>query len=416
MAAVIHLFGFDASTCEDKKFLSVLSRVKAVAAGKKQYESLRRQLPQLSLPPCIPVVPVASCFHVMEETLQQGDVMVLASGDPLFFGIGRRILESFARHDIEIVPAVSSMQLAFARFKIPWDDARFVSLHGRSRENLASQLLGCPKALLLTDPTNSPNVIAESLLAEWGSAAADEIRCHVGEKLGTTEERLFCGTLEETAETEFSGPNVLILVNPACRKSSFPAPRFGLSEGEICHSRGLITKNEVRAAVIHALRPEDGDVVWDVGAGSGSVGLEIARLLHGVSVFSIEKEEEQWCNIEENREKFAAWNMTLVRGAAPDALHGLRAPDRVFVGGSGGNLRAILEYCAARLKDAGVIVVNAVIEKTATLAPQVLHEQGFDIEIKEMAVTRYSYPEGLQQQFNPIKIIVATRADRGDQR
>ncbi len=411
MSTVIHLFGFDSSTCEDKTFLSALSRVKAVVAGKKQYDRLRRQLPQLSLPPCIPVVPIASCFLVMEDTLRQGDVMVLASGDPLFFGIGRRILENFARYDIEIVPAVSSMQLAFARFKIPWDDARFISLHGRSRENLASQLLGCPKVLFLTDPTNSPDVIAESLLAEWGSAVTGKIRCHVGEKLGTTEERLFCGTLEETAETGFSGPNVLILINPAGRKSSLSGSRFGLREEEIFHSRGLITKNEVRAAVIHALRPWDGDVIWDVGAGSGSVGLEIARLLSGVSVFSIEKEEEQWRNIVGNREKFAAWNMTLVKGAAPDALHGLRAPDRVFVGGSGGNLRSILEYCAENLQDAGVIVVNAVIEKTATLAPQVLHEQGFNIEIKEIAVSRYSYPEGLQQQFNPIKIIVATRAD-----
>ncbi len=411
MAGKIQIFGLDNTVWLNADFLAAVDRAGGVVAGRHQYNSLKKCMMDRRIPPHVSVVPLLDCFSSMRSIVKEDDVVVLASGDPLFFGIGRRILDEFPEYEVSVVPAVSSMQLACARFTIPWDDAVFISLHGRNWDDFAVRVLSHHKTVLLTDSVNNPAAVAAKLSRECGTLITESITCHIGERLGMPEERLFSGTLHEVAESKFSDPNVMILLNPAYhsgRKES--RPLFGLQEKEICHSRGLLTKNEVRAAAIHALRFTGEGVFWDVGAGSGSVGLEVSRMFPALTVLSIEKEKEQWKNIDSNIKKFKALNMTLIKGAAPDALYSLAAPDRVFVGGSGGNLRAILGYCAERLKSGGVIVVNAVIEKTAQLAPKVLSEMGFSIEIREVTVSRYRYPSVDRQQFNPITIIVASRA------
>ncbi len=411
MTGRIYIFGLDNTAWHNTDFLSVVTCAGGVVAGREQYHSLSKCLEDRSIPPHISVLPLVDCFSSMRSVLKDDDVVVLATGDPLFFGIGRRILDEFPEYEISIIPAVSSLQLACARFKVPWDDAVFISLHGRSWDNLPGRMLRHHKIVFLTDSENNPAAIAAKLCRECGTFVTGAIRCHIGESLGMPEERLFSGTLQEVAKMEFSAPNVMIVLNSACHSSKKDSrPLFGLQEKEICHSRGLLTKNEVRAAAIHALRFTGDGVFWDVGAGSGSVGLEVARMFPSLSVLSIEKEGEQWENINSNIRKFNALNMLLIKGAAPDVLHGLAAPDRVFVGGSGGNLRAILEHCAEKLKSGGIIVVNAVIEKTARLAPEVLSEMGFYVEMREVTVVRYRYPAEERQLFNPITIIVASRA------
>jgi precorrin-6B C5,15-methyltransferase / cobalt-precorrin-6B C5,C15-methyltransferase len=409
MASIIHIFGLDNTTRDYSKIQSVLKTSAAIVSGKRLYDELAEQFEDDALPQLIAVVPLTHCITSIKECLDQGDVVVLASGDPLFFGIGRRLIHSFPGHEIRVHPALSSMQLVFARFNLPWDDAEFVSLHGRGNEHLAARLLKHPKVFLFTDPANSPSTIAEKLLEECGEGTTADVTCHVGECLGSPVERLCSGTLSEIAAMHFADPNVMILLNPTACSQSKKYPSFGLQEKEICHSRGLLTKNEVRAAAIHALRlPQDG-VFWDVGAGSGSVGLEAARLFPDLHVLSIEKEEEQWQNIAQNKTKFRAWNMNLVKGDAPGALQHLPAPARVFIGGSGGNLQCILEVCAEKLLPGGIVVVNAVLEKTARLAPDILYRLGFDVEIRKIAVQRFRYPEEEKQHFNPIKIIVGSK-------
>lgn len=413
MSSVIHVFGLEESAMDLSKIEPILHSSVGVVAGGRLYERLAKEFPDVPLPPLIPVVPLRECIASITQSLQRGDVLVLASGDPLFFGIARRLYHSFPEHKIRVQPALSSMQLAFARFNLPWDDAQFVSLHGRSCAHLSTVLLRYPKVLLLTDPNNSPNVIAKTILEECEKELSADIQCHIGECLGSSQERLCSGSLAEIALQSFTDPNVMILLNP---KGGLQAedvkrsPVFGLQEKEIVHSRGLLTKNEVRAAAIHALRFPRHGVFWDVGAGSGSVGLEVARLFPDVHVLSIEREEEQWQNIKQNILKFRAYNMRLIKGDAPDSLQELPPPDRVFVGGSGGNLQLILQFCAERLLPGGIIVVNAVIEKTAKLAPEILYSLGFDVEIREITVQRYGYPKEEKQHFNPIKIIVGSKA------
>ena len=404
--SVLHIIGFDSSS--DKAVLqSALETSVAVVASKRSYKELQKHCLRNICPPLVPVVPLAICIDTIGDCLKNGDVTVLASGDPFFFGIGRRLAQAFPDQKISVHPALSSMQLAFARFTIPWDDAAFVSLHGRSNDHWAASLLQHGKTFVFTDPKNSPDIIAAKLMADCGKDATLNLSVYVAEHLGFESERLITGTLVDIAAQKFADPNVMILVNPEERLPIYPC--FGLKESEICHSRGLLTKNEVRAAAIHALRLPRQGVFWDVGAGSGSVSLEAARLFPELQVFAIEKEAEQWQNIEDNRKKYSVWNMNRIQGEAPDSLQKLPEPDRIFIGGSGGNLKEILEICAARLLSNGIIVVNAVIFKTAQIAPQVLFELGFDVEISEIAVQRYKYPEEKRVQFNPIKIIVGRR-------
>ena len=410
MAAILHVRGLSPDR-ENRSFnIEALSSSVALVASKRLYDSLLHTFAKDLLPPLIPLLPLKNSIKEIESTLVHGDVTMLASGDPLFYGIGRMLIEAFPKQEIAFHPALSSMQVCFARFAIPWDDARFVSLHGRSERKITSQLLNSRKVFVFTDPKHSPDVIAGQLLLECGEKALADTRIYVAENLGAAEERLFRGNVQETAIEHFADPNVMILLNDI--KNDEKECSFGLQEDEIHHSRGLITKNEVRAALIHSLRLPDSGVMWDVGAGSGSVGLECARLVKTLQVVAIEKEEEQWQNIESNRQHFAAWNLELVKGAAPQSLENLPPPIRIFVGGSGGDLEKILEFSVNALLPGGVIVVNAVISKTAKRAPEILYELGLDVEIKEVAVTRYKYPEKYKKPFNPISIIVGKKRDR----
>ena len=186
-------------------------------------------------------------------------------------------------------------------------------------------------------------------------------------------------------------------------------PRFGLREQEIIHSRGLITKNEVRAATLHSLRLPDSGVFWDIGAGSGSVGLEAARVFPMLRVFAIERNAEHVCHIMTNRQTFNAYNVTAIHGDAPGILENLPDPERIFVGGGGNGLQDILCESVGRLKPGGIIVVNAVIETTRLAAPEILHGMGLSVSLSTLSVTRSDYPEKNSITLNPITVITGCK-------
>lgn len=359
--------------------------------------------------PLIEVTPVAAMLASVEKALEQGDVAVLASGDPLLYGIGRRLIDHFGAERIRVHPALSAMQQACARFVVPWDDLVLISLHGRSGQTMAAQVLRHSKVMLFTDADNSPSRIAASLLQSL-RACDDEmrigaIRIRVAENLGLADERLTCGSLEDIAGRTFSPLNIMLIEQPQ-QQAAFT---FGLGEHEISHSRGLITKDEVRAATLHRLRLPVTGVLWDIGGGSGSISLEAARLNPGLAIEIIEKKLEEQANIRANIRCYGAYNIHLTSGEAPEALAGLPAPDRVFVGGSGRRLEAILETAASRLADQGRIVVNAVLAQTEALAIDCLARLGLQVTSSTLAVTRRRYPGGEPQPFNPITLITGDK-------
>ncbi|MBI5142555.1 MAG: precorrin-6y C5,15-methyltransferase (decarboxylating) subunit CbiE [Nitrospirae bacterium] len=351
-----------------------------------------------------PVAPVQAAIEAVRKRLNISDVVVLASGDPLFFGIARRLIEEFGKHKVCVIPAVSSMQAAFARFRETWDDAAFISLHGRCMDNIVELLERNSKSFILTDPANNPAAIASRIADE--SAAKFEI--FVAERLGATDERLTAGRPDDIAQMSFAEPCVMIVKRlDAADTESTRFPLFGLREDEIAHSRGLITKDEVRAAALHRLRLPERGVLWDIGAGSGSVSVEAARLSPRMEVFAIEKEPAEIANIRANIERFQASNIRLIEGEAPSALSALPHPDRVFIGGSGGQLAQIIEVVGKRLKPGGIVAVNAVIERTAEAAPKLLMAHGFRVETSKIAVsrTRWNADGSATTELNPITII-----------
>ena len=353
----------------------------------------------------IPITPLGALFAQLAAALEKGDVAVLASGDPLFFGIGRSLIDRFGAERVRVHPAMSSVQLACARFGQPWDNLAMVSLHGRPGDDVAGRVLRHQRVLLLTDEQNSPDRVAATLLAALEGcddhARIDTLRLRVAENLGLTDERITSGTLAEIAGQRF-GPLNLVLVEQPARPE---VCRFGLGEDEIRHSRGLITKDEVRAAVLHRLRLPENGVLWDVGGGSGSVSLEAARLCPELSVYTVERNPAEQANIRANIRTYGAYTIHLVDGAAPAALTELPAPDRVFVGGSGGQLEAILTTAAARLAPGGRIVVSAVLQQSETTARRVLQQLCRSVTSATLAVTRHDPHGGPDRVLNPITLI-----------
>jgi len=355
----------------------------------------------------IPISPLTAAIASIRKALKKGDVAVLASGDPLFFGIGRMLISEFGQEKVRITPAVSSLQHAFARFTLPWENAAFVSLHGRRPANLIGRLLARPLTAVLTDNVNRPEVIAQELL-KFIVDSHTELTIHVAENLGMKTERCVSGSAREIAGTTFGSLCCMLIVIAQNHTAKTPYV-FGLTEDEIVHSRGLITKNEVRAAVLHSLAIPGNSVLWDVGAGSGSVGLEAARMQQDIMVYSIEKEEEQQRNIQENTDRYGVANLKLIKGSAPGALAGLPRPERIFVGGSGGNLAEIIQHSATVLLPGGRIVVSAVLEKTCKEAPEVMYRNGLQVDLRRIDVERMSYPRKEPISFNPITLIVGKK-------
>ncbi|MCZ8516349.1 precorrin-6y C5,15-methyltransferase (decarboxylating) subunit CbiE [Paenibacillus filicis] len=335
---------------------------------------------------------------------------VLASGDPLFYGIGVTLSRRLPGK-VEIVPAVSSLQLAFARAGEGWHDAYTASVHGRSMLGLAQRIDGRAKVALLTDERNSPDAIARYLI-EYGMT---EYRAFVGENLGGPKEKTGWYSLAEMAESSFSPLNVVLLI----REGESPKWPMGIDDEEFAQrkpDRGLITKKEIRVLSLAKLGLREDSVVWDIGAGSGSVAVEAARIAREGAVYAIEKNEPDLELIRSNMRKFRT-DFTLVAGRAPAGLDAFADPDAVFIGGSGGELRELLGVCCSRLKQRGTLVMNAATIENLSEAQSALKELGMETDILLAQVSR-SKPILHMTRFeglNPIYIITARRKPEQDE-
>jgi precorrin-6Y C5,15-methyltransferase (decarboxylating) len=293
-------------------------------------------------------------------------VVVLASGDPLFYGIAGYLSNKIGRDRLEVLPNISSMQLAFARIKESWQDAVLVSCHAKPIEEAIDLVRDAKKVALFTDDENTPARIAKELQ----KAGIGGFRAYVCENLGGEGERVSEADLPDLAGMTFGPLNVLVLIRKAepgtlSRKDwTFGIPEEAFFQRQPL--KGLITKTEVRVISLAKMRVRPGNVVWDVGAGSGSVSIEAALL--GAKVWAVEKNKEDCDIIRKNVEKFGAKEVTVVHGVAPAALAGLPAPDAVFVGGSGGEMAEIVKLSQERLKPGGRLVLNvATIENLVNL-------------------------------------------------
>ncbi|MFB5759966.1 precorrin-6y C5,15-methyltransferase (decarboxylating) subunit CbiE [Paenibacillus medicaginis] len=351
---------------------------------------------------------LAALVAELEERRSQEEIVVLASGDPLFFGIAGYLAGKLEAGSLEIIPHLSSVQLAFAKLGVSWQDAVVDSVHGRPIMGLAQRIDGQSKVALLTDEVNTPAAVADYLL-RFGMTEYDAF---VGENLGSPEEKYRRCSLEEMAAAEYSPLNVIILL----RKANAPEPRrgFGFADEEF-HQRkpekGLITKREVRVFSLSELCLSERSVVWDIGAGSGSVAVECARLARYGKVFAIEKNEGDLANIEANKVKFRT-DFPAIHAKAPAGLEDLPDPDAVFIGGSGGELPGLIALCASRLRAGGRIVVNAATIETLHDALNALKTAGLEASVTLLQTARSKPILGMTRfdGLNPVYVITGRPA------
>ncbi len=345
----------------------------------------------------------------MVECLEKsaGQIVVLASGDPLFFGIGRYLLRNLPEADLEFVPNVSSVQYAFAKIREPWDDAVFVSATGRGLKGTVDQVVAHDKIAILTDEANTPRALAAELI----DRGREGYTAYLCENLGTADEAITHTDLKGLLKIDAAALNVLILIKEYEAGGEGAGPCLGIPDEDFATVKKLITREEVRAISLAKLRLRQDMTLWDIGAGSGSVSIEADNLMPNGRVFAVERNPQCLRHLKENLRKFNSRNITLVEEEAPACLDDLPDPDRVFIGGSGGRLWQILEAADGRLPTGGRVVLNAVTLDTLKAATEFFENTGYELEVttvnisRTMPLTDYK----LFEAFNPVFVLAAVK-------
>jgi precorrin-6Y C5,15-methyltransferase (decarboxylating) len=369
-----------------------------------------------TVPPSCERIALGPLEPALERLRAAGSGVVLASGDPGFFGIVRRLrAEGF---DPQVEPAPSSVATAFARLGLAWDGAVVVSAHGRDPRTALNACRAVPLAAVLTEPGAGAAELAGGLVG-W------DRRVVVAERLGEADERVVELTAAEAAEREWRHPHMLISIAPAeggtpvpaqardgdgpradNQPAAAPAAGWALPESAYLHRDSMITKAEVRALVVARLRPRLGRLVWDVGAGSGSIGIECAAL--GAAVVAVDDDPSACELVRANASSHRVGHAVRVEaGRAPAALDQLPDPDAVFVGGGGPQTVAAV---AARGPERVVVALAALDRVAPTVAA--LRAGGFVVDGVQLSASRLGeLPDGSLRLIgtNPVVVLVGER-------
>lgn len=333
------------------------------------------------------------------QTSGAENAVLVYSGDTGFYSGASSMMEKLEALGVRarVLPGLSSIQLLAAALGRPWQGWNLVSAHGRTCDPVAECMQGRP-TFFLTGGSEDPATLCAQLAAE----GFGDVQGVVGQCLGTPEEKLFRGSVKELAAGRFNSLSVLLV------EAAEVLPRRAPGLPDEAFERGDVpmTKQEVRAAVLAklAVRPED--ILWDVGAGTGSVSVELALAAPRGRVYAVECRPEGCALIKANREKFRTRNLVLVEGLAPAALSDLPAPDAVFIGGSKGSLATIVDAALDKNPDAR-ICVSAIALETLSAAVAALTAKGRTVQVSQIAVSRARAVGGLHLMMaqNPIYLI-----------
>ena len=346
-------------------------------------------------------------------------VVVLASGDPLWFGLGRILCDRIGAERLRFHPAPTSLQLAFSRIGRPWQDADWVSLHGRDPEILASTLQKRPAALaVLTDPNQGGAGTVQQMLRSSGLEASTDL--WLCENLGHPDERVQLIAPHAALPTDLQPLLIALLI---AREPAAPDPHqlplFGLDDGlYLQHSDhpGLMTKREVRIQLLAELALPPQGVLWDLGAGTGSVGLEALRLRPGLQLLAVERRAGGAQLIQRNAQRLGVSPAAVLEADATTVLNGglpsqLSQPDRVLLGGGGAQRERLLQEVLTRLRSGGVVVIPlASIEALASVRP-LLENAGLAVRVQQLQAWR-GQPLGDGTRLapmNPTLIVTGTK-------
>lgn len=281
-------------------------------------------------------------------------VCVLASGDPMFYGVGASLARKVAADELLILPAPSSVSLAAARLGWPLQEVVTLSVVARPLAALNAHLASGVRLLVLSNDGSSPASIAFLLTASGFGPS----RLSVFEHLGGAHEQRIDGLAQAWGDVKVADLNLVAIECVADAQTVRLSRLAGLPDAAFKHD-GQLTKRDVRAMTLARLAPMPGELLWDVGAGSGSIGIEWMRAHPSCRALAIEADEGRQGLIEHNRDVLGVPGLQLIRGKAPDALHGLEAPDAIFIGG-GVTRDGVLDTCWQHLKPGGRLVANAV--------------------------------------------------------
>lgn len=357
--------------------LTALSRADLVAGAPRHLQATRHML----TPRASEVVIDADLDAVLSRVAAAGHPIVLASGDPGHYGIVRALVSRFGSDELDVRPAVSAVGAAFAAVGLPWDDARVVTAHGVAPDPVIAICRRFPKVAVLTAPRLGPAGIAHSL-------TGFDRQVVVVEDVDGPRSRVTRGTPEEIAATEWSDPNVVLVIDPAQalggRSVLAPArvtpTAWALEETAFDDHDGTITGAEARAVLLAWLGPGPGDLVWDVGAGSGAVAVEAARL--GAAAIAIERAARRCERVRANAARHSV-PIEIVHGDAPAVLSGLPDPDAVFVGGGGTNVVLAAAERARRV----VVTTLTAVERVGPVR-RALVDDGWDVDATMLSAAR----------------------------
>lgn len=324
---------------------------------------------------------------------------VIYSGDTGFYSGCRNLIPLLEEHNIPytVYPGLSSVQLLAAALHRPWQEWILVSAHGVHCDAVAAVMRGKPAFFLTGGSLGVPELCAQLTQAGLG-----DLPVTVGENLSYPEQRIVTGTAAQMQEQSFAPLCVLLAEaapQPPCRAAGWPDDWF-------VRGKVPMTKRMVRAAVLASLGPQPGETIWDVGAGTGSVSVELAACAQGGTVYAVEREEPALELIVQNRRKFHAWNLHVVEGYAPQALSDLPAPDAVFVGGSKGKLEAILLQVLDKNPNARICLTCIALETLETVL-SFCRVHGLEPTVTQLAISE-AQPKGtlhLLMAQNPIFLV-----------
>ena len=346
--------------------------------------------------PLIAAADIAEAVH----TQKQGPISILLSGDVGFYTGAKNLYPLLTDCEVVPLPGLSSLVTFCAALRTPWEDAYIVSAHGRTH-NAPGAVQSHEKTFILTGGSYRPGDLCAQL-TDWGLGA---VRISVGERLSYPQEHITTGTAAELAHRPFDSLAVVLAENPTPIRRPCAAP--ALTDADFLRGRTPMTKEEIRILTLSKLRLQPHHTVWDVGAGTGSVSAECCLAANEGRVYAIERKSEAVELLQANKARLNLTNLHIVEGPAPEALSDLPAPDRVFLGGTGGSMEAILR--AALEKNPAVrAVITAVTIETIAEAMRCFAALGFtDTDAVQIAATR-TRPAGrrhLMDAQNPVWIV-----------
>lgn len=335
----------------------------------------------------------------LQEHPEFQTIGVVFSGDVGFYSGAKKLRSLFPEHLIEECCGISTVAYLCAKLHTPWEDVRLVSAHGQAC-NLAGEVRTHEKVFVLAG-----KVSAQDLCKELCRAGLGGVTVSVGERLSYPEEAITTGPAERLSGRIFDPLSALLIQNPAPLSNDTLA--FGLPDERFVRGNTPMTKSEVRCISLSRLRLQRESIAWDIGAGTGSVSIEMALQTARGMVYAVERDADACQLIEQNRRQFACTNLKVVHGAAPEALDGLPAPDCVFVGGSGGNIDEILRLALQRNPYVRV-VINAITLETVAASMRALEALGFvDVAVSQITASRAKRAGGYHMMLgqNPVYIL-----------